>query len=75
MKLSIFNESKIQSILNLYIINNQSIKQMIKDNKSINIIDFLMTQHNNLEIDNENSLRNWNKNFKLGLNKCKIFRK
>ncbi len=34
-----------------------------------------MTQHNNLEIDNENSLRNWNKNFKLGLNKCKIFRK
>lgn len=72
---NIFSESKIQSILNLYIINNQSIKQMIEDNKSINIIDFFMTQHNNLEIDNKDSLKNWNKNLKLGLNKCKIFKK
>ncbi|KLE00327.1 hypothetical protein [Aliarcobacter butzleri] len=30
---NIFSESKIHSILNLYIINNQSIKQMIEDNK------------------------------------------
>lgn len=72
---NIFSESKIHSILNLYIINNQSIKQMIEDNKSINIIDFFMTQHNNLEIDSEDSLKNWNKNLKLGLNKCKIFKK
>ncbi len=72
---NIFDESKIQSILNIYITNNQSIKQMIRDHKSINIIDFFMTQHNNIEIYNEDSLKNWNKNLKFGLNKCKIFKK
>ena len=48
---------------------------MIRDHKSINIIDFFMTQHNNIEIYNEDSLKNWNKNLKFGLNKCKIFKK
>lgn len=66
----VFSQTQVQLILNMYIIKNQSTKQMLETIKPIGAIKFFMTRHENINIENEKSIENWCANLKLGIKRC-----
>lgn len=67
-----FVEAEVQIILNNYILQNQSAKQMVKELKPIGVKTFFMTRHEGIDINAEMSIANWCNNLKSGIKRhCK----
>ena len=69
-----FSEIQVQSIVNMYIIKNQSTKQMLETIKSIGAIKFFMSRHDGINLS-EKKVDDWCKNLKLGIGRCKKYQK
>lgn len=66
----IFSEEQVQLILNTYILQNQSTKQMLKETIPIGGLKFFMTKHQSININDEDNIKKWCKNLELGIKRC-----
>lgn len=65
----IFYETQIQNIINTNILKNQSHKKMLESSKIYGALKLFSTQHEHINIDNDDSIDNWCTNLRLGINR------